>query len=86
MRGFIQCADCDDALTSCWSTSKTSATHPYHMRKKKGCESYRKSIRRDQLEDDFEGLLQFLEPSRGLFKLVKAMLRDIWDTLACANS
>ncbi len=79
LRGFIQCDDCGEALTACWSTSKTGAKHPYYLCKTKGCESYRKSIRRDQLEDDFEGLLRSLEPSKGLYQLAKAMFRDIWD-------
>lgn len=79
LRGFIQCDDCGDALTACWSTSKTGNKHPYYLCKTKGCESYRKSIRRDQLEEDFEELLQQLEPSQNMFKLAKAMFKDIWD-------
>ncbi len=79
LRGFIQCDDCGEALTACWSTSKTGKKHPYYLCKTKGCESYRKSIKRDQLEGDFENLLQALEPSKGLFKVAKAMFRDIWD-------
>lgn len=79
LRGFIQCDDCGAALTACWSTSKTGKKHPYYLCKTKGCESYRKSIKRDQLEGDFEELLQRLEPSEGLFKLAKAMFKDVWD-------
>ncbi|MFG5384189.1 recombinase family protein [Yoonia sp. R2-816] len=77
LRGFVQCDDCGEALTACWSTSKTGKKHPYYLCKTKGCDSYRKSIKRDQIEGDFEGLLQALEPSKGLFQLAKAMFRDI---------
>ncbi len=80
LRGFIQCDDCGAALTACWSTSKTGKKHPYYLCKTKGCESYRKSIKRDQIEGDFEKLLQRLEPSEGLFKIAKAMFKDVWDT------
>lgn len=79
LRGFVLCNDCGEALTACWSTSKTGKKHPYYLCKTKGCESYRKSIRRDALEDDFEGLLQSLEPAQGLFKLARAMFKDAWD-------
>ncbi|MBM7069949.1 recombinase family protein [Actibacterium sp. 188UL27-1] len=79
LRGFVQCDDCGEAMTACWSKSKTGKKHPYYLCKTKGCESYRKSIKRDQLEGDFEALLQSLEPSMGLFKLAKTMFKDIWD-------
>ncbi|MDY6857890.1 MAG: zinc ribbon domain-containing protein, partial [Pseudomonadota bacterium] len=79
LRGFVLCNDCGEALTACWSTSKTGKKHPYYLCKTKGCESYRKSIRRDMLEEDFEGLLQSLEPAQGLFKLARAMFKDAWD-------
>lgn len=34
--------------------------------------------RRDMLEEDFEGLLQSLEPAQGLFKLARVMFKDAW--------
>lgn len=79
LRGFIHCDDCGTALTACWSTSKTGKKHPYYLCKTKGCESYRKSIRRDTLEGDFEALLKTLEPSRNLFQLARAIFKDVWD-------
>ncbi|MEM7547586.1 MAG: recombinase family protein [Pseudomonadota bacterium] len=79
LRGFIQCDDCGEALTACWSTSKTGKKHPYYLCKTKGCDSYRKSIRRDQLEGDFEALLQQLQPSKSLVGLAKEMFSDLWN-------
>ncbi|MEM9963401.1 MAG: recombinase zinc beta ribbon domain-containing protein [Pseudomonadota bacterium] len=79
LRGFILCNDCGKPLTACWSKSKTGAKHPYYLCPTKGCPSYRKSIRRDVLEGEFEQLLQALEPSDSLFALTKAMFRDAWD-------
>ncbi|MBU2961585.1 recombinase zinc beta ribbon domain-containing protein [Citreicella sp. C3M06] len=79
LRGFILCNDCGSALTACWSTSKTGKKHPYYLCKTKGCESYRKSIRRDTLEDDFEELLKSLESSKNLFKLARVMFKDAWN-------
>ncbi len=69
---------CDTPLTSCWSTSKSGVKHPYYLCFAKGCPSYRKSIRRDVLEGEFEDTLQSLKPTEGLFALVKQMFADAW--------
>ena len=79
LRGFILCGDCNKPLTACWSTSKTGRKHPYYLCSTKGCPSCRKSIRRDQLEGDFEEMLAEIQPSEGLYGLVKAMFKDAWD-------
>ena len=47
--------------------------------RRRGCESYRKSIKRDELEGEFEGVLQRLEPSETLFGLVKVVFKDAWN-------
>ena len=78
LRGFVLCNDCGKPLTACWSKGK-SQKYPYYLCPTKGCESYRKSIKRDDLEGEFEDLLSRLEPSEGLFKLIKTMFRDAWD-------
>lgn len=72
LRGFVLCNDCSKPLTSCWSQGKNQK-YPYYLCATKGCESYRKSIKRDELEGEFEGVLQRLEPSETLFGLVKGM-------------
>lgn len=78
LRGFVLCDDCGKPLTACWSQGKKQK-YPYYLCPTKGCESYRKSIKRDELEGEFEELLQQIEPSKGLYELVKAMFRDAWD-------
>ena len=78
LRGFIICNDCEKPLTACWSQGKNKK-YPYYLCPTKGCPSYRKSIKRDELEGEFEGLLQGLQPSQRLFALLKAMFRDAWD-------
>ena len=78
LRGFVLCNDCQKPLTACWSTSKTKKKHPYYLCPTKGCVSYRKSIRRDVLEGDFAEVVRALQPSDGLFSLVKAMFKDVW--------
>ena len=79
LRGFVSCADCGGPLTSSWSKSKTGKKHPYYMCFTKGCESYRKSIRKDQIEGEFEELLAGVRPTRSLFELARAMFTDAWE-------
>ena len=78
LRGFVLCGDCEHPMTSCDSTSKTGAKHAYYMCFKKGCVSYRKSIRKAEMEGRFETLLQSISPTKTMFDLTKAMFSDAW--------
>ena len=79
LRGFVLCGDCSKPLTACWSTSKTGKKHPYYLCPTKGCVSYRKSIRRDLMEDQFAIIVRNLQPTEGLLTLTKAMFKQAWD-------
>ncbi len=80
LRGTVHCADCDKPLTSCWSKSKTGERHPYYMCfNKKGCPSYRKSIRRADIEGAFEAILDDMQPAPALVTLVRTMFTDAWE-------
>ncbi len=79
LRGFALCGDCERPLTSCWSKSKTGATHPYYLCFHKPCPSYRKSIRKAKIEEDFATLISSVAPSAGTFAVAKRMFADIWD-------
>jgi len=78
LRGFIICHDCAKPLTACWSKSKTGKKHPYYLCPTKGCASYRKSIRRDVLEDEFNDTLRSLRPTEKLFTLARTMFKSAW--------
>ena len=78
LRGFVLCDDCNKPLTACWSTSKTKKKHPYYLCPTKGCDSYRKSIRRDELESAFDDLVRTLQPTQGLITVATAMFKDAW--------
>ena len=78
LRGFVTCGDCDKPLTACWSKSKTGAKHPYYLCHNKGCASYRKSIRRDQMEGEFEKVLRAMQPGDTLMGMATAMFKDAW--------
>ena len=78
LRGFVSCGHCGTPLTACWSKG-SHARYPYYLCPKKGCESYRKSIRKEVLEADFEALLRRLEPPEKLFKIARMMFEDLWN-------
>ena len=78
LRGFISCGCCGAALTACWSKGR-SKKYPYYLCDSKVCASYRKSIKRDRIEGDFEALLRRMQPAANLFALAFEMFRDLWD-------
>ncbi len=78
LRGFVMCDDCGTPLTSCWSKGSHKRYAYYHC-PKRGCASYGKSIRRADIEGQFETLLQSLTPSESLFRVAKMMFKDLWD-------
>ena len=82
LRGFITCGCCDNPLTANWSKSKTGKKHPYYMCFTKGCDSYRKSIRRDALEGEFAELVRTMQPRGDMIALFKALFRKAWDARA----
>lgn len=79
LRGTVSCGCCGKLMTSCWSTSKTGKKHAYYFCFSKGCPEYRKSIRRDVIEEQFEELLAQLSPEPSLVNLTRAMLKSIWE-------
>ena len=78
LRGFITCACCEKPLTASWSKGR-NRKYPYYMCFTKGCTEYRKSIKRDTLEGDFEVLLKELRPAANLFTMAFEMFRDLWE-------
>ncbi len=81
LRGFVLCHDCNKPLTACWSTGKRKK-YPYYLCDTKGCVSYRKSIRRDKIEGEFDEIIRSLQPAKNLFEVARAMFRDAWDQRA----
>lgn len=79
LRGFVECDCCGNPLTANWSKSKTGKRHPYYLCFTKGCDNHRKSIKRDQIEGDFEEVLQALQPSETAYALLRDMFKRAWD-------
>jgi site-specific DNA recombinase len=80
LRGFVACASCGEPYTSCWSRGATKR-YPYYLCDTKGCPDFRKSIRREHIEGEFEEVLSAIKPAPHAITLAKAMFRDMWDQL-----
>jgi len=77
-RGFIQCDDCGQPMTACWSKGK-HRHYAYYLCDTRSCPSRRKSVPRAKIEEGLEGILQSMQPTPGLFAMAKAMFIDIWN-------
>jgi site-specific DNA recombinase len=75
LRGFLLCDCCGHPLTACWSKGEYNR-HAYYLCRKKGCALYGKSIRRDQVEKDFEKLLRQLTPAPGMVDLMLQVVEE----------
>ena len=78
LRGHVVCSDCGTPLTACWSKG-SHKKYAYYLCPKRGCDSYGKSIARDKIEAEFEALIGKATPSAALFKVGKAMFKELWD-------
>jgi site-specific DNA recombinase len=73
-------------MTGAWSKGKTKY-YAYYRCETRGCEAKGKSVPRAKMEDGFAEIMKGMEPTKGLFELAKAMMRDAWDMrLASAQS
>ena len=78
LRGFVLCGDCDRPLTGGRSKGRKKY-YVYYECHNKECVSHRKSIRKADIEKDFEMLLATATPTRKLFEFVHTMLKDLWE-------
>ncbi|MEO1609023.1 MAG: recombinase family protein [Pseudomonadota bacterium] len=81
LRGFISCGECGSPLTGCYSKGR-NAHYGYYFCQQKSCSAFRKNIRKEQLESDFEYLMNRMRPSPEVFVLTRKLLQHAWDRLA----
>ncbi len=80
LRGFVKCGCCGHHLTAAWSKGR-NRHYAYYTCQGKGCDDYKKSIRKDQIEGDFEKLLKELQPAPKLFQVVREMFVKRWNEM-----
>ena len=78
LRGFVSCGDCSKPYTASWSKGRNKR-YAYYLCDTKGCVSYRKSVRKEKFEGEFETLLQAMQPTRELFELSAAIFKKLWN-------
>ena len=78
LRGFVICGCCEEPMTSCWSKGRNQK-YPYYMCFNKACDEFRKSIRKEEVEEAFELFLTTLKPSEELFYMSFHMFKDMWE-------
>ena len=81
LRGFVLCDECLKPFTACWSTGKRKK-YPYYLCDTRGCDSYRKSIRRERIEGEFADIIHSLQPTQNLITLAKLMFKQAWQQRA----
>ena len=84
LRGFVTCGCCKQPMTACWSKGRNTK-YPYYYCFTKGCDEYRKSIRKERIEEEFEALLLELKPSQELFFTAMDMFRELWNDRMSSN-
>ncbi|WP_227271256.1 recombinase family protein [Roseobacter weihaiensis] len=79
LRGYVCCDACEAPLRSCYTQGGSGGRYAYYLCHTKGCSEYGKSIRREQLEGEFETLLKSLRPAMPLYRIVRDMFWDAWE-------
>ncbi len=78
LRGFIMCECCGASMTSCWAHGRNGKYAYYHCRTK-GCEQYGKSIKKEQMEGEFEQLLKDLTPTSHVINCMQKIIVQLED-------
>ena len=77
LRGFVNCGGCDTPLRASWSKGRTKA-YPYYVCQTRNCDHYGKSIKRADVEGEFETLLKRIAPSRPVLKITRKIFEKLW--------
>jgi len=78
LRGFVTCGHCGHPVTAGWSKGRNTK-YPYYFCHNKECLDYKKSVRKETIEGEFEVMLQNLRPSQSLFFMATEMFRELWE-------
>lgn len=78
LRGFVLCGFCGKPFTASLSKGRSSK-YPYYRCKSKDCRLVGKSIRKSDLEAEFEKLIRKAKPKPELLKLAQAIVLDVWN-------
>ncbi len=77
LRGFVACNGYGNPYKAGWTKGKTK-TYPYYTCQTKRCTDYGKSIKRADIEGQFETILKSITPSQALFNTMKRMINEAY--------
>lgn len=77
LRGFVLCASCKKPDTASWSSGH-GGKFAYYRCKTKGCPERNQSIRKADIENQFEAILANIKPSQKVLDLTKAIFAEVW--------
>lgn len=78
LRGFVDCDCCGNAMNAAWSKGKYRH-YAYYRCQTRTCENKGKSVAVAKMEAGFADILKSMQPTKGLFELATAMLKDAWN-------
>lgn len=79
LRGIVCCASCANPMTAAWSRGRT-ARYAYYFCHTKACEQFRKSVRKEKIEGEFDELLDTLRPSEAIMTTLRGLVDQAWET------
>ena len=77
LRGYVACEECMKLMTASWSKGR-GKRYPYYRCTSKGCSRYQKGVRKENLENHFEQLLEKMAARPEVLKLLEAVFNDLW--------
>jgi len=78
LRGFVLCNDCNRPYTGSWHKGR-SQLYAHYFCKQHECVAYGRTVRKQDIEDQFEDLMQGYTPNSDVMSLIQAVLLDIWE-------
>jgi hypothetical protein len=79
LRGLIVCAACGKHLTASWAKGR-NARFAYYVCHNSSCEYYRKSLKRDEVENGFNALLRKTTLKAEVGKLLDVVFERVWNS------
>ncbi len=81
LRGFVNCGCCGAPLRASWSKGR-SRSYAYYVCQTKSCDHYGKSIKKSDIEGEFETLLHMIRPSEPILGVAGKLFKRLWEKQA----
>ncbi len=78
LRGYVLCAECQEPITASWSKGRT-AYYAYYSCKTVGCKNRYKTIRKINIDVEFEKLLEETKTAEEILNLTKRIMQEVWN-------